>query len=296
MRKFLFIACVMVILSPPHGAGGQERKAESIDELAKLYDVSSCKQCHPREYEQWEKSMHSHSIIGTGRTIDAFSRMIKNYLLGDQWKYAGVRSVSDIKVEHLMPCLECHIPQIKDAGDGVARQLAQAAIDGDMSVLGKLSVNCIVCHRDKAIIDQWVDGAPGKNVLYGTKDSPHKDVKAFPEVKRGPIMGEAIFCGQCHGLGPNFHYPNVVQCASAYGSYLHNYVPAGGSKTCQECHVTASGHEMTAYRDPAFAATAVRVEVEAQTYYFHPKPFEWTPEAVLTVKMTSNAGHRIPDG
>lgn len=296
MRKGLLACLVSSVLLLPLVAQGQTRRAESLEELIKMYDVSSCKPCHAQQFEEWEKSIHSRSLVGTGRTGDAFGRMIKGYLLGDQWKHAGVRTVDDIKVEHLMPCLECHAPQVKNASDKVARQLAKAAMDGDTATLAKLNINCIVCHSDKAIVHQWVDGAPEKGVLYGKKEAPHTDVKKYGQIKKSPVMGESIFCGQCHGLGPSFHYPNPVQCGTVYGSYLHNYVPSGGSKSCQECHVQVSGHEMTAYRDGQRAGKTVRMEVDTQTYYAHPKAFEWKPEAVVTVKLTNTAGHRVPDG
>jgi len=111
-------------------------------------------------------------------------------------------------------------------------------------------------------------------------------------------MKESVMCGQCHGLGPNFDQPNPVQCATLYGSYLHSYIPAGGSKTCQECHMHKfqKGHYMSSYRDPDIAKRAVDVVVEAQPYQFLPKAGELVPTAVVTVKLTSNAGHRIPDG
>ncbi len=53
---------------------------------------------------------------------------------------------------------------------------------------------------------------------------------------------------------------------------------------------------MPSYRDKDQARGAVRVDVDTTSYYFHPKAFEWVPLAVVSVKMNSNAGHRIPDG
>jgi hypothetical protein len=289
----LAFVCALLLV-PLHAAGG-DRKAQTIDELAKMYDVSSCKKCHKEIYEQWEKSLHARSIIGTPRTSDAFGRMIKAYLLGGQWKHAGVQKIEDIKTEHVIQCLECHVPQIKDATDAVAREIAQAAMNGDMETLAKVNINCLVCHNQKAILHQWVDGPPEKNVVYGKIDGKHTDAPVYDTLKKSPIIKETIFCGQCHGLGPGFHHPNPVHCAMLYGSYMHAYLPSGGSKTCQDCHMD-KGHQMSAYRDPDRAKNAVRVEVDAFGYYFHPKPFNWIPTAVVNVKLTSNAGHRIPDG
>ncbi len=96
-RVFLFVACACALLLVPLGATGEDRKAQTVDELAKMYDVSSCKPCHKQIYEEWEKSLHARSIIGTPRTSDAFGRMVKVYLLGGQWKYAGVGKIEDLK-------------------------------------------------------------------------------------------------------------------------------------------------------------------------------------------------------
>ena len=111
-------------------------------------------------------------------------------------------------------------------------------------------------------------------------------------------MQESILCGQCHGLGPNFEMAEPVQCATLYGSYLHAYVPTGGSETCQDCHIKkdGQGHFMPAYRDGKIAQKAVDVQIEAQGYKFLPKAGDSVPTAAVTVKLTSKAGHRIPDG
>lgn len=289
------VAYTCALLLMPLIATGEDRKAQTVDELAKIYDVSSCKPCHKQIYEDWEKSLHARSIIGTRRTLDSFRNMVQNYLLGGRWKYAGVQKIEDLKTEHVIQCLECHVPQIKDATDAVAREIAQAAMNGDMATLGKVNINCLVCHNKKAILHQWVDGPPEKDVIYGNVVGVHKDAPVYNTLKKSPIMKETIFCGQCHGLGPGFHHPNPAQCATLYGSYMHAYVPAGGSKTCQDCHMD-KGHLMSSYRDPDRAKNAVRVEVDTFAYYFHPKAFNWIPTAVVNVKLTSNAGHRIPDG
>ncbi len=39
-------------------------KASTLDELIKMFDSSSCKGCHEKIYEQWEKSHHARPLIG----------------------------------------------------------------------------------------------------------------------------------------------------------------------------------------------------------------------------------------
>ena len=57
---------------------------------------------------------------------------------------------------------------------------------------------------------------------------------------------------------------------------------------------SGKGHTMPAYRDPDMLKMAMDVEVTGQGYKAFPENL--TPMAVVTVKTTSKAGHRIPDG
>jgi len=270
-------------------------KARTVDELAEMFDVSSCRECHIEIYQEWEKSLHARSLVGTPRTADACGRLWGAYVIDGQWNYTGINKIEDLKVEDVMLCFECHLPQIKHATDEVAQELAQAAIDKDFKKLGKVNINCLVCHNMKALIHEWTYGPPDKDAVYGSKDAEHTDAPVYTKIKKSSAMDESIFCGQCHGLGPMFHYPNPVHCATIYGSYMHNYLPSGGTQTCQDCHLK-KGHLMPSYRDEDRAKSAVDVEVKTFSYYFHPKPFGWIPLAVVQVDLESNAGHRIPDG
>jgi hypothetical protein len=299
MKRLLILILAMLIAMPLTASA---EKAKSIDELAKMYDVSSCKKCHPKEYEEWEKSYHAISLVGSPRTMATIASTIKDGFM-KEWTYSGVKDIKDIKVEHMLTCLKCHLPQINDATDEVAQEIAKAAIDGAagdedaQKKLKKLGINCLICHNKKALIHKWTDGEPEKDAVYGTKEGAHGDSK-FTKLKKSPIMTESILCGQCHGLGPNFDLIEPTQCATLYGSYLHAYIPSGGSKTCQECHMKENkkGHFMPAYRDPDQAKNAVNVEVDTKAYYFLMKPGDSIPTAYVTVKLSSNAGHRIPDG
>lgn len=277
-------------------------KAKSIDELAKMYDVSSCQMCHAKIFSEWEKSYHAKSLVGSTRTMATLSSSIQNGLLQEYTKL-GLKGVKDIKVEHMMICAKCHLPQLKDATDAVAQEIAQAAIDGASGdedarkKLEKIGINCLVCHNQKAIIHKWTDGEIDPKAVYGKKEGAHGDSK-YNALKKSNIIQESIFCGQCHGLGPNFEMAEPVQCATLYGSYLHSYVPSGGSETCQDCHMKkdGQGHFMPGYRDAKIARGAVNVELDAKGYKFLPKVGDSVPTAVMTVKLTSQAGHRIPDG
>lgn len=299
--KLLRLAVIMVFIALPLTAAAAE-KAKTVDELAKMYDVSSCKGCHKQVFEEWEKSYHAASLVGSPRTMATIASAVKDGIL-KEWTKSGAREIKDITVKHMMSCLKCHLPQIKDATDAVAQEIAKAAIDGAAgddaakATLKKVSINCLVCHNMKAITHKMVDGEIDPNAIYGSKEGAHADGK-FKMLKKSPIMKESILCGQCHGLGPNFDLDQPTQCATAYGSYLHSYIPSGGTETCQDCHMHKhkQGHFMPAYRDKTQAKSAVNVDFDAKAYQFLPKAGDYKPMAVVNLKITSNAGHRIPDG
>ncbi len=300
MKKMLLVLVTIALIVPVAVLAAQHQagKAKTVDELAKMYDVSSCKECHAKVFEEWSQSIHSRSLVGTGRTMATIRNAITDGMM-KEWKKSGVKEVKDIRVEHMMSCTKCHLPQLQDATDEVAQQIAKAVLDGDEETLNKVSINCIVCHNMKAIVHKWVDGEPEKGAVYGKLEGPHPD-KNYPAMKTSLIRQEAIFCGQCHGLGPNFELKNPTQCATLYGSYLHNYVPESGleAQKCHECHKNKKdrGHRFPAYRDPEMLKEAVNVEVQTKGYQLLYAAGQHIPLAGVVVTMTNNAGHRIPDG
>ena len=187
-------------------------KAKSIAELAKMYDSSSCVECHQEQHDQSQKSIHSRSIYGTGRTALTFITAIENGLM--EQPYSGVKSPKDVKVEHLMGCAKCHLPQLADAEDSVAQELVttlyswqdarkkkdKPTAQREEAKLKSLSINCLVCHNRNAITHKWQDGYAKAGVVYGSKEGEHPSDK-FPKMAVSPIMSEAIQCGQCHGMG-----------------------------------------------------------------------------------------------
>src|SRR3990167_7740033 len=85
---------MLALLSLPDVALAQQ-KARTVDDLAKMYDVASCKQCHAKVYEEWEKSTHARSLIGTGRTIGGFQGMIRAGLMRSEEHTSELQSQSN---------------------------------------------------------------------------------------------------------------------------------------------------------------------------------------------------------
>ncbi len=297
----------MLSFAPGHADALEGAKAASIDELAGMYDSSACKQCHEAIYKDWEKSIHSRSVFGTGRTAATIKTTVAVGLMG--WQYSGVKKPEDVTVKHLMICMKCHLPQLADATDDVAREIvknayvyadSQASDDARekaASKLSKVSINCLVCHQRNAIVHKWVDGFPARDTVYGSKEGGAHPDTAHPNMKKSPIMSESILCGQCHGLGPNFELENPSQCGTLYGSYLWAYRAEGGQETCQECHMKKSGlgHNMQSYRDAGMTNAAVDFKVETLGYQWR-NGTTMVPQALVKVEMINRTGHSIPDG
>jgi excinuclease UvrABC ATPase subunit len=278
-----------------------------------MFDSSSCKACHTAIYEAWEKSHHSRSLYGMQKGPIMAPLALKNAT-------AFSPSEPGKATVKTYPCFKCHLPQaVTHADDAFAVEYTKALIDSvskeadekkrGLANLGKLSITCIVCHNEKAIIHRLQDGQPEEGVLYGTKDVAEHGDKKFKKVKKGKIMTHAIMCGQCHGLGPNLEFDNPVQCATLYGSYEHFYIPMGGSQQCQDCHMKKVGGVADHLIAPNFEDHAnVKAKLqEALHFDVHAYAYEFlrkgkSPESppipmiVLNSKTTNMAGHRVPDG
>ena len=280
-------------------AADAPKKATSIDELAKMFDSTGCKECHPEIYAAWEKSHHARPFMGV-----AGGMMLTPVVTDSAFKVEKPEQAT-LKT---FPCFKCHLPQAtRWAEDSVAQELAAALMANpqDKAKVAKLQITCLVCHSEKAIAHRLKDGNPEPGVIYGSKEGAH-DSKTHPKMKKSVILKQSIFCGQCHGTGPNFEFDYPVQCATLYGSYQHNYLPGGGQKSCQECHMarTKDGvpdHLIAPNFDDkeataALMAKSVHLTVDTLGYQWLRKANTYTPKIVVNTKITHDAGHRIPDG
>ncbi len=297
MRFIMLLLIAAFVMMPLTNVEAQ--KAKTIDELAQMFDSSRCKSCHAEIYAQWEKSHHARSLAGVqgGLMMTPLAKKGGTAFSPDDPSKATMKT---------FPCFKCHLPQaLTSAEDSVAAEYAQALVDGNKEKVGKHRITCIVCLNEKAIIHRLSEGAPQKGVLYGTKDVASHADQVFKSVKKSSIMQRSIMCGQCHGLGPNLEFENPVQCATLYGSYEHNYISNGGTKSCQDCHMRTGGKQSDHLIPPNWddhAQTkkllqdAISFKVETLGYEWLRKAKDLRPMVVVNTRINSSAGHRIPDG
>lgn len=308
------IATYTLISFTAFAAGGAKPeplpKAKTIAELAARYDSSKCLDCHEDAHDEWYESLHARSILGTPRTAPTILTAIDKGL--KLFPYSGVKDDSDITVESLMMCMKCHLPQLDEATDDVAREIVatirawqKAYIEDEYEkfdelteTIESLNIGCMVCHNKLAIVHKYADGYPQPGTVYGTQEGYHDDEET-PEMAISPAITESIFCGQCHGLGPSFELDHPSQCATAYGSYLFAYKAHGGSESCQECHMhkPGLGHNMQAYRDETMIEMAIDVNVKGRSLFWRKNKAEGVlPIGIIDVEIYNKTGHGIPDG
>ncbi len=308
MRPKLTVLFLLIAV-PVMGAQAQGKKAKTIEQLAAMYDSTRCKSCHEEIYKQWERSHHARPLMGVADGLMMIPVVKSSAFQVKSPKEATLKT---------FPCFKCHLPQAAaHAEDSVAVELTEAlftASDKDKAdkdkaaakaKVAKLQITCIVCHNEKAIAHKLVLGNPEANVVYGSKNVPSHDDKVFTKVKKSAILSQAVFCGQCHGTGPNFEFDYPIQCATLYASYQGSYLSRGGFQSCQECHMKEVGGKADHLFAPnwndkestsRFLAQNISLDVQALGYQWLRKAGALTPMIVVNTRIDNRAGHRIPDG
>jgi len=299
MRLFLILILFVSVIFIPQYAFTQT--AKTIDELAAMYNAEKCAECHKDLnpiHDEWKDSWHAKSLVDS-RVL----RTWRTFILSGLDKSKGTRrDLKDI-------CLPCHVPQIKDASDELAIEIANLIVtavedkDGAkresvIKELSKLNINCVVCHNMKAT----PDGKPEAGAVYGPKGPEKIDSTPHEEEKIKSIKSDFLrtseFCAQCHhGCPPDM--PSSI-CPTLYTSYQEYFLARGGKETCQECHM--KGEDFKSHRFPGIFETDqvkegidLQLNVRPTTFVYHLEN-KVVPAIVVKVDVTNKAGHLIPHG
>lgn len=282
--KYLRLILIVAFLALPVMAFAE---FNTIDDLAKAYSDETCKSCHGKIYEEWKSSYHAQSVVHSLGGI-------KNFIvvgLGKEWN-------KPVSKEHLMRCMDCHAPQLKDASESLIKEIADLIVkavdkkdETAKKELAKLNVNCVICHNTKVSIEKNLRGAPAKDTYYG----PSGKASPAHKTEKSNVITSAVFCGQCHGI---YTPPDgdTIGCNTLYGSYQDAYRGNGGSETCQDCHMKKEnrGHTFPGAYQEAILKEGLSVDANIAGIKLHPG--KWIPTAIVNVGLTNKAGHRTPDG
>ncbi|MBI5057646.1 MAG: hypothetical protein HZB61_13610 [Nitrospirae bacterium] len=296
MRLLVTLVFLIAVVAVPLSVFAEP--AKTIDELAAMYNVDACADCHEDIHKDWKDSWHSKSLTDS-RVIRTWRTFILNGLDKDGMPRAALKDT----------CLGCHAPQIKDAAPEVSVKIAEliliAADDPDASKkeaavneLSKLNVNCIICHNLKAT----PGGNPQAKTIYGPKGNvdagPHKEQLGF-ETAKSDYLRQAKFCSECHhGCSPGM---TAERCPTLWFAYNEHYLTHGGNKTCQNCHMDAKdygmSHKFPGIMEVDFAKTGIDLTLNASaTEYLYHLDNKIVPAVIVNVQVKNTAGHGIPHG
>jgi len=173
-----------------------------------------CAGCHPRQYEQWSRSMHAyaqHSPI-----FEAFNHTLVERTSGTIGTF----------------CSRCHTPIGTSLGEN------ESLPNVCRSRISMEGVTCVVCHR-RATAHYKNNGRlpiePGNlndGCIYGPFESSFGKEVGQHLSKRNPYIKSSQFCGECHDVVA----PNGVRNEEAFSEWQHSPAATKGV-TCQHCHM-----------------------------------------------------------
>lgn len=120
--RFLKFLLLLSFIALPLTASADYK---TIDELAKAYSDETCKTCHAKAYDEWKTSFHSQSVVHSVGGIRNFIKVG----LEKEWN-------KPVTKEHVMRCMFCHAPVLKDASEPLIKEVANlivTAVDGKHS-------------------------------------------------------------------------------------------------------------------------------------------------------------------
>jgi hypothetical protein len=299
MRLFLVLTALISILLVPRFSAAAT--VSTIDELADMYKIEACAECHEDIHNEWKDSWHGKPIIDP-RVLKTWRTFVLSGL--DKSPKAKRRDLKDV-------CLPCHAPQTKDISDELATKIADLVVtavddkdkgkrENATKELSKLNINCLVCHNLKAN----ADGKSEPGAVYGPKGKDVIDNSGHEESNIKTIKSDYLktseFCAQCHhGCPPDM--PSSI-CPTLYTSYKEDFLAHGGTETCQDCHMTMTEDEYKSHRFPGIYEVEqvkkgidLKMNVRPTQYVYHLEN-RFVPAVVVKVDVTNTAGHTIPHG
>jgi hypothetical protein len=210
-----FAAVALALSACDASSDGDELPALTREELQ---NPESCKDCHPKHYEQWSASMHAYAAADP-----VFLAMNKR----GQAETGGT----------LGPfCVSCHAPMAVQAGmtDFANVESLPPQLKG---------VTCYFCHNAIGVGDKHVNGnvlLANDNVMRAAVSNPVEPTthKVAYSTFHDPRNHESsLLCGTCHDLENSLG----VRLERTYEEYQGSIFASDDPSTyraCPDCHMT----------------------------------------------------------
>ena len=176
--------------------------------------ANECKTCHPKQYEEWSRSMHAYAQQSP--IMEAFTLTLQERTSGTLGTF----------------CTRCHTPIGTALGEnGLVRNVHRSRISRE-------GVTCVVCHRIsrpyyKSNVRMTIQ--PGDRevaCIYGPFESHiHSTDNGHPSKKQS-YLKDSSFCGSCHDVTN----PEGVRLEEAFSEWQNSPAAKKGI-TCQNCHM-----------------------------------------------------------
>lgn len=208
MKYLLVLALVLI-------ACGEEKYS-----VEKLQDPETCKECHPKHYEQWSGSMHAYAADDP-----VFIAMNKR----GQRETGG--QLGDF-------CLKCHAPMAIELGIADAANFDPAALPA-----AARGITCYFCHNVQKVEADHNNGlvlAMDQEMRGGAKDpvdSPAHYSKY--DTLMASNTNKSLMCGSCHDVVT----PAAVHIERTYQEWQTTIFALDDPQrhlTCSKCHMTPS--------------------------------------------------------
>jgi len=174
-----------------------------------------CKSCHPKQYEEWSRSMHAYAQQSPA--FEAFNLTLIERTGGTIGTF----------------CTRCHTPIGTALGENGSRRNVHR------SQISREGITCVVCHRRSTKhykSSGRVPVEPGRfdqGCMYGPFENGQRsrELGGHPSAKL-PYIKTSQFCGECHDVTS----PQGVRLEEAFSEWQNS--PAAENRiTCQQCHM-----------------------------------------------------------
>jgi len=219
--------------------------------------AADCGACHPRQYEDWQTSLHSRAMGPgvAGQTVD---------MRADDPASARM-------------CWRCHAPLaeqqplLQRPADGA--WVENPAFDADLQHQG---LTCAACH----VRSHRRFGPPAQGESESSAHAGFSPQTAF---------GKSAFCAHCHQFPPGEYALNGKLMENTYNEWLASDYARQGVQ-CQDCHMPDRRHLWRGIHDPEMVKKAVTISVVGAQ---NPHKVGDTLEATIRV-LNSGTGHNFP--
>lgn len=173
-----------------------------------------CKQCHPKQYREWSRSMHAYAQQSP--VFEAFNLALVQRTSGTIGTF----------------CTRCHTPI------GTALGENESLRNVHRSQISREGVTCIVCHRRQVGLyksngrTDMVPGEASTVCMYGPFESDNSATVGAHKSVRSSYIRTSQFCGECHDVTT----PEGVRLEEAFSEW-NNSPAAKQGISCHHCHM-----------------------------------------------------------